>query len=91
MFLGAVHYQPQSTPLQATLSAASAGESRGYDGPHHPITCSGELEYEGDILKCEHSVTHEDDPRMQQVLTSTVAILLFELVYEKFGTTDRNL
>lgn len=93
MWPAAVHYQQssQSTPLQSMLSSASAGESRGFTGNHHPITCSGALEYDGDILRCEHSETLEDDPRMQHVLTSTVAILLFELAHERFGTTDRNL
>lgn len=80
------HYVSPAPPLQATISSASVGDTSGYVGPHNPITCSGDLEFdEANVLRCSHSFTKDGDPRLDQALIATVAILLFELVYERFG------
>lgn len=77
-----------SINLQATLSAATAMGEPCF--PHHPITCQGTLALHDDgSMECEHAHTTAGDARVQACLDSTVAILLFELVHEKYGTTPR--
>lgn len=74
--------------LQGTLSAATADTALFSEikGPHHPITCSGKLYIEEDnSIRCEHSIAPSDNPRNQAILDATVAILLFEEVWKKFG------
>lgn len=77
-----------SINLQATLSAATAmGEPC---LPHHPITCQGDLLlHEDGAMECGHARTSAGDTRVQACLDATAAILLFELVHEKYGTTPR--
>lgn len=77
-----------SINLQATLSAASAMGEPCY--PHHPITCTGGLALHDDgAMECDHTRTVGDDVRVQTCLDATVAILLFELAHERFGSTPR--
>lgn len=88
---GIVTPQPptSSINLQATLSAASAGGEPCF--PHHPVTCSGALSIHGDgALECEHARTEARDIRTQACVDSSIAILLFELAHERFGTTPRS-
>lgn len=92
MFYGTIIQGPpagSSINLQATLSAASAGSEQCF--PHHPITCSaGNLALHDDgALECEHIRTGAGDIRTQACVDSTIAILLFELVHQKYGTTPR--
>lgn len=79
-----------SINLQATLAAASAGGEPVF--PHHPITCSaGSLSiYDDGVLECEHGRTGAGDDRTQACVDATIAILLFELVHEKYGSTPRS-
>lgn len=81
--------QPSSINLQATLSAATA-MGLSHVVPHHPITCQGELGLHDDgSLECEHVRTGAGDVRTQDALAASVAILLFELVHARFGSTPR--
>lgn len=95
--LGGSPVAPQNPPatgnsinLQATLSAATAGAEACL--PHHPITCSaGALQlYEDGALECGHVRTESGDHRTQDAVAASVAILLFELVHERFGSTPRS-
>lgn len=93
MFYGTIIQGPpagSSINLQATLSAASAGSEPCF--PHHPITCSaGDLAlHEDGALECEHGRTEAGDVRTQYCVDSAIAILLFELVHEKYGSTPRS-
>lgn len=93
MFYGAIIQGPpagSSINLQATLSAASAGVEPCF--PHHPISCStGTLHLHDDgALECDHVRTVAGDIRTQSCVDSAIAILLFELVHQKYGTTPRS-
>lgn len=71
--------------LQATLSAQSAGTDHPLVTPHHPITCSSQLAFfEDGALACEHARTDPTDRRVQDVLNSTIAILLMECAFDAF-------
>lgn len=73
-----------SINLQATLSAASSGSSEEMVRPHHPISCMDDLAFQEDgTLECKHASAN--DQRVRSCLNHTAAILLFELVFEKFG------
>ena len=81
---------PGSLNLQATLAAASAmGEPC---VPHHPISCAnGELRLHDDgSMECGHHRTDPGDLRTQDCVQASVAILLFEVVHERFGSTPRS-
>lgn len=70
--------------LQQTLAAGTAVSAlvngSQVSGPHHPITCQGDLRFEVDgEFACEHSVAPPGDERTQQCLDATVAFLLIEL------------
>jgi hypothetical protein len=71
------------TSLQTILAAATAESSAPPVYPHHPITCAATLEFEDDTLRCEHAET--DDLRVRKALTHSIATLLIELAYERFG------
>lgn len=77
--------------LQATLSSATAQANpeafKGVKGLHHPITCgSGALALDEDLtMRCEHATAEPDNYRTQDAINATIAILLFELAYKKFG------
>lgn len=91
MFYGGIATPPtaSSVNLQATLSAASAGGEPFF--PHHPVTCAGALSlYDDGALECEHARTEAGDIRTQACVDSSIAILLFELVHQKYGTTPRS-
>ena len=70
--------------LQATLAAASATET--WDPfilPHHPITCTGALEYGNDgSFCCEHSAAPPGDVRTRLCVDHSIALLLIELSRE---------
>ncbi|MDQ1514205.1 MAG: hypothetical protein QOE80_35 [Actinomycetota bacterium] len=71
--------------LQEILSASSALVSTPGSAvsPHHPVTCTGELSYDGDgRLACEHAAAPPEDLRTQYCLHYSVALLLIELVNE---------
>lgn len=92
MFYGLVASSPppvSSLNLQATLSAASAGHEQCF--PHHPITCSASTLalHDDGALECEHVRTPAGDFRTQDCVQASVAILLFELVFERYGSTPR--
>jgi hypothetical protein len=73
------------TGLQEILSASSALVSTpgSVVSPHHPVTCDGELRYDGDgRLACEHVAAPPEDLRTQYCLHYSVALLLIELVNE---------
>lgn len=66
--------------LQATLSASSATANSFIGGPHHPITCSGDIFYEEDgTFRCPHSTAAPNEERTQSCLNHSMAILLIEL------------
>jgi hypothetical protein len=67
--------------LQATLSASSAmSPPEGMLGPHHPITCSGELSYAEDgTFSCSHGAVPPGDVRTQFCIDHSIALLLIEL------------
>jgi hypothetical protein len=66
--------------LQATLSSASAGTSEVAVVPHHPITCRGELRFDGDgQLSCEHATVPPGELRTQVCIDHSIAMLLVEL------------
>lgn len=87
MYVGAV---ASSINLQATLSAATAMGTPTF--PHHPITCANGILvlHEDGAMECDHSRTPADDERTQDAIQASVAILLFELVFERFGSTPRS-
>ena len=87
MYLGDIQ---SSMNLQATLSAASAMNEPYM--PHHPITCANGplLLHEDGSLECDHIRTSTGDQRTQDCVQATVAIMLFELVFERFGSTPRS-
>lgn len=64
--------------LQATLSASSAGT--GDTNPHHPITCTGELEVdiEAGEFRCPHIGVPLSEERTVYCLQHTIALLLIE-------------
>lgn len=70
--------------LQAILSSSSAGASDVPIVPHHPITChQGELMFHDDgQLSCQHAAAPPGEPRTQQCINHSIAILLFELALE---------
>jgi len=78
-----------SVDLQATLAAAS-GDAVTYL-PHHPISCAvGELRLEEDgSFNCDHSKMPPDSPRTQTCINASIAILLFEEAYKRFGSDPR--
>lgn len=89
MFYGLAGTQ-SSINLQATLSAATA-MGMGTITPHHPITCQGDLLLHDDgSLECPHVRTAAGDDRTVDALSATVAILLFEVAHERFGSTPRS-
>lgn len=70
----------RTVSLQSTLSSASATSTSEPVRPHHPITCSSELRFEGDgRLECEHATAPPGDVRTQYCLDHSVALLLIEL------------
>lgn len=70
--------------LQSTLSASSANAV--IYAPHHPITCTTTLRYHEDgTMECDHVRTKPDDERVQTIVDHTIAILLFEEVWKRFG------
>lgn len=75
------HASTGSINLQATLSASSAmGPPEGLGIPHHPITCSTELRYDGDgTFACEHGAVPPGDIRTQFCVDHSIALLLIEL------------
>lgn len=69
--------------LQATLAASSA--SGVFMQPHHPISCTSELQlYEDGTFECEH-VRVKDDSRTRSCIDHSIAILLIEMAIERFG------
>lgn len=87
-------YLPQGTDaykmnLQATIAQSTAMTSFDPElkGIHHPITCgSGDIRLEEDgSMTCEHAVAGPDCNRTQDCINSTIAVLLFELLREKYG------
>jgi hypothetical protein len=72
--------------LQATLSASSAGSGNDVT-PHHPITCTGELEVdlEAGEFRCPHAGVPLADERAVYCLQHSVAILLIEMAVRRFG------
>lgn len=74
----------QLNNLQGVL--ASNSPSQGRVDPHHPIMCSGPLEYSEDgCLSCPHAKMPADDPRTQQILNHTTALLILEEAWRAFG------
>lgn len=67
--------------LQATLSASSHESSDPTtNGPHHPITCPGQLAYHPDgRLACPHSEAGPEDPRTRRCVTHSIAVLIIEI------------
>lgn len=67
--------------LQATVSAATAGQSD-YESvlPHHPITCTAGLFFdeEGELY-CDHAKAPKGNKRTQASLNHSMAILIVEL------------
>lgn len=77
----------QNNSLQSTLSAASTDSTLSPVYPHHPLTCSDKLYFnEDNSFGCEHVTVPEDDPRTRFALKSSVATLIIELVYERYGS-----
>jgi hypothetical protein len=78
--------------LQATLSSATAmtvdSAHQGVRGLHHPITCgNGALALDEDgSMRCEHATALAECTRNQDCINATIAILLFELVHQKYGS-----
>lgn len=77
--------------LQATVSAATAMASSepqvGLKGYHHPITCGSNIALDEDgSMRCEHATASSDNLRNQDAINASIAILLFELVHQKYGT-----
>lgn len=77
-----------SLNLQGTLSSATADTvlAGTIKGPHHPISCSGQLYIDEDNgIRCDHATAPPDNPRNQAIFDATIAILLFEEAYKKFS------
>lgn len=73
--------------LQATLSASSATAAPAIQ-PHHPITCTTELEYHEDgRLCCEHATTEPDDQRVKYCIDHSIALLIIEEAVRQHGST----
>jgi hypothetical protein len=67
--------------LQATLSASSAmSTADGAPLPHHPITCTGPLNFDEDgTFSCDHTAVPPGDVRTQYCIDHSIALLLIEL------------
>lgn len=77
-----------SVNLQGTLSAATAdvAVAGSIDGPHHPITCTGKLYVDEDnTVRCEHATAPPENIRNQAIFDVSIATLIFEEAYKKFG------
>ena len=72
--------------LQATLSASSAGTDEAVQ-PHHPITCTTELEvdFEAGEFRCQHAGVPLTDVRTQYCVDHSIALLLIELAVKELG------
>lgn len=71
--------------LQATLSAASAGVGPQVL-PHHPITCTDELCFDGENrLSCPHAKTETDDARMLSAIRHSIAVAIIEEAVRLYG------
>lgn len=72
--------------LQATLSASSALTAESPQ-PHHPITCTSNLEmdFEAGEFRCDHAGVPLTDLRTRYCVDHSVAILLIEEAVRKFG------
>lgn len=72
----------QSGTLQSTLSSATSGAGPNENVfPHHPITCSGELNVDLDIrgFSCEHAMVNIDtDTRTKACCIHSVVLLVLE-------------
>jgi hypothetical protein len=71
--------------LQATLSSASSAGNGGMTAghPHHPITCSSELQLDPDgRFRCEHAEVPGGDERTRLCVNHSLALLLIELAQE---------
>jgi hypothetical protein len=77
-----VYSEVGESALQPILSAASAFvENEGGIRPHHPVTCSDNLRYDGDgVLMCDHAAAPADDLRTRFCLHYSVSLLLLELI-----------
>lgn len=75
--------------LQATIAQSTAMTTFDPElsGRHHPITCGpGVLTLEEDgAMTCEHAVASANCNRNQDCINTSISILLFELVREKYG------
>lgn len=75
---------PNSYTLQSSLSASSTGVEP-LVKPHHPITCMGPLFlHEDGRFACEHAEAPADDPRTQQCLNHSIAIMIIEEAFRRF-------
>lgn len=83
--MGAVHNVGGAINLQATLSASSAGA--GSWEPHHPITCTGELEFDTEAgeFRCPHLGVPIGEERTVYALQHSMAILIIELAVRAYG------
>jgi hypothetical protein len=71
-----------SVNLQSTVAAATADNSLAgeFSGPHHPITCSGQICVDEDnTIRCEHSKSPPKHPRNQACFDCSIAILIMEI------------
>lgn len=69
-----------SVDLQKALMMQTTQDSPP-SGPHHPMTCLGELRLEDDgTLKCPHNSTRAGgDRRTKDCINGSVALLIIEL------------
>ena len=72
--------------LQATLSASSAITESSV-APHHPITCTGDLEvdFEAGEFRCPHAGVPLTDQRTGYCIDHSIALLIIECAVAKFG------
>jgi hypothetical protein len=70
--------------LQTALAASSATADSPTAG-HHPVACKdgGLSLHEDGRFACDHAVVGPDDPRTQQAIDHSVALLLIELALDR--------
>ena len=80
MFYVAANYKNEMN-LQNALSSGTSDQSLigEIKGPHHPITCPGDLYVDEDqTIRCIHSTAPGSNPRNQAIFDASIAILIFQ-------------
>ena len=77
--------QVGSINLQATIAAATYMSNGPAVQPHFPLNCTEDLLAldEDGTLRCDHASCNDD--RVRQSITHSVAIMIFEEAFRRYG------